>query len=150
MGQLGRIRHGSAGATGRNDVTQIARDASRRCISSGDGAARTRRYIVGPGGTPMRTTTVLVLCCVIAAACSEASTANPSSSVSGSPLFARGGSVGGSDFITVSETGVDATLPGGQCFFRPDGSGEFNNFLRTSSSGTRTLKIQDATGTVRT
>ena len=104
---------------------------------------------VDNGGSRMRTSMVFALGCLVVTACSETPTANANSSLFPAiAWFDRGGSAGGADFLSVSETGVDALLPDGFCSFRPDGSGEFNNFLRTAVSGTRTLKIQDASGTV--
>jgi len=84
-------------------------------------------------------------------ACSETPTSGrtPVALVSGEPAFVRGPAQGpGAEFFSVGETGVDAPLPGGFCTFRPDGVGEFNNFLRTDPDGTPFLKIQDASGTV--
>lgn len=97
----------------------------------------------------MRTSMVFAVGCLIVTACSEAPTTNPAvSQQAAGAVFARGGSAGGADFVTVNATGVDALLPDGFCSFRPDDSGEFNNFLRLNPKGTQTLKIQDASGTV--
>jgi hypothetical protein len=65
----------------------------------------------------------------------------------GSAAFTRG--LGSAEFITVSETAVNLSLPGiGSCVFLPDGSGHFNNFLRTSPDGSRFIKLEDASGTL--
>jgi len=34
----------------------------------------------------------------------------------------------------------------GTCTFRPDGSGQFNNFVRTNPTGTSDFKVEDASG----
>jgi hypothetical protein len=72
----------------------------------------------------------------------------PGSDDTGSAAFART-SAQGAQSIIVAETGVNLPLPGiGSCLFLPDGSGQFNNFLRTNPDGSRFIKIEDASGTL--
>jgi hypothetical protein len=95
----------------------------------------------------MRLSVVLTAFAGLIAGCAEAPT-QPGSGESGSAAFARG-SAQGAEFITVSETGVNLPLPGiGSCVFLPDGSGQFNNFLRGNPDGSHFLKIEDASGTL--
>ena len=52
-------------------------------------------------------------------------------------------------FTEVSEEGVDIPLPFiGTCTFRPDGSGQFNSFLRANPTGASDIKVEDASGKI--
>jgi hypothetical protein len=94
----------------------------------------------------MRVSVVLVAFAGLIVGCSDVPT-QPGLPDQASAAFARAS--GGADFITVSETAVNLNLPGiGSCVFLPDGSGHFNNFLRTSPDGSRFIKIEDASGTL--
>ena len=98
----------------------------------------------------MKRSLVILVACVVVAGCAESSTPSqiPDQDAAG-VAFARGGvGPGGAQFLHVDPTGVDALLPGGFCSFRPDDSGEFNNFLRTNPNEKRFLKIEDASGSV--
>lgn len=95
----------------------------------------------------MRLSVIVVAMCGLVVSCAEAPTL-PSSTDGSSGSFARGAG-GGAAFINLSEEGVDIPLPFiGTCTFRPDGWGNFNNFLRTNTNGGRDLKIEDASGRI--
>lgn len=95
----------------------------------------------------MQKSIAVALVCLTVSACSDATTSDPAQQDGPGVSLARGGvNTNGSQFITVDETGVDAPLPGGFCSFRPDASGEYNNFFRSNPNGVRFLKIQDASG----
>jgi hypothetical protein len=95
----------------------------------------------------MRFSVVAVVICGLVTSCAEPPT-QAGSDADGSVSFARG-SGNGASFIVVSEEGVDIPLPFiGTCTFRPDGWGQFNNFLRTNPNGARDLKIEDASGRI--
>lgn len=92
----------------------------------------------------MRSCVVAVALCGLVVGCSESPT-RPASVSAGAVSFALG--AGGAQFISVSEEGVDIPLPFiGTCTFRPDGSGQFNNFLRTNPNGATDFKVEDASG----
>jgi hypothetical protein len=50
--------------------------------------------------------------------------------------------------VKFTEREIDLNLPAGTCQFRPDGSGNYNNFIRTNPDGTVFLKLQDESGSV--
>jgi hypothetical protein len=93
----------------------------------------------------MRSSVVAVALCGLVVGCSEAPT-RPASMSASAVSFDRGAG-GGAAFINVSEEGVNMPLPFiGTCTFRPDGSGQFNNFVRTNPTGTSDFKVEDASG----
>jgi hypothetical protein len=95
----------------------------------------------------MRSYVVAIALCGLVVSCSEAPT-RPAT-VSASAMSFDRGAGGGATFINVSEEGVDIPLPFiGTCTFRPDGSGQFNNFLRTNPTGTSDFKVEDASGQI--
>ncbi len=95
----------------------------------------------------MRLSVIAIVMCGLVMSCAEPPT-QPVAAATGDAAFARG-SGNGAAFIIVSEEGVDIPLPTiGTCTFRPDGWGEFNNFLRTNPNGSRDLKVEDASGRI--
>jgi len=96
----------------------------------------------------MRSSVVIVVMCGLVVSCADAPT-RPASMAAGSASLTRVGSGSGATFVNVSEEGVDIPLPFiGTCTFRPDGSGHFNNFLRSNPNGTTDFKVEDASGRV--
>lgn len=95
----------------------------------------------------MRLSVIAVVMCGFVMSCAESST--QPGTVDGNSVALARGTGGGAGFINLSEEGVDIPLPFiGTCTFRPDGWGQFNNFLRTNPNGTHDLKIEDATGRI--
>jgi hypothetical protein len=95
----------------------------------------------------MRLSVIAIVMCGLVMSCAEPPT-RPAAVATNTAALARG-SGNGATFITVSEEGVDIPLPTiGVCTFRPDGSGQFNNFLRTNPNGSRDLKVEDASGRI--
>jgi hypothetical protein len=94
----------------------------------------------------MRLTVVAIVMSGLVASCAEAPT-QPRTVTAESASLAR--DVGtGATIVKFGETGVDLNLPTGTCMFRPDGTGNFNNFLRTNTDGSVFLKLEDESGTI--
>jgi len=94
----------------------------------------------------MRPSVVVIALCGLVVSCSEAPT-RPMSIAAGSGTLTRAPGAGAA-VVKFSETGVDLNLPSGTCMFRPDGSGNYNNFIRTNPDGSVFLKLQDESGSL--
>jgi len=71
----------------------------------------------------------------------------PDATSGGAPALSRDSGIGAT-MVKFGQTGVDLNLPTGTCMFRPDGTGNYNNFLRTNTDGSVFLKLQDESGTI--
>lgn len=94
----------------------------------------------------MRSYVVLVALCGLVVSCADAPTRPPLISAASASLSRQPGI--GATIVKFSEKGVDLNLPTGTCMFRPDGSGNYNNFTRTNPDGSVFLKLQDESGTI--
>jgi hypothetical protein len=78
--------------------------------------------------------------------CSDAPTRPALVSAASASLSREPGN--GATIVKFTEREVDLDLPTATCQFRPDGSGNYNNFIRTNPDGTVFLKLQDESGSV--
>jgi hypothetical protein len=96
----------------------------------------------------MRLSVVAIVMCGLVMSCAEPPT-RPAAVATNTAALARGSGNGATFDPTVTEEGVNIPLPFiGTCTFRPDGSGNYNNFLRTNPNGSLDFKVEDATGRI--
>lgn len=94
----------------------------------------------------MRWTVLAIVMSGLVMSCAEAPT-QPAATSGGSAELSRDLGTGAT-IVKFGQTGVDLSLPTGTCMFRPDGAGNYNNFLRTNTDGSVFLKLQDESGTI--